>query len=48
MPDRPKGRRGTPTPSPVRQYGLTKGLSTYTPENKQFVDQENSRSFPRT
>ena len=40
MPDRPKGRRGTPTPSPVRQYGLTNGLTTYTPENKQLLTQQ--------
>lgn len=35
MPDRPKGRRGTPTPSPVRQIAINHGISSHTPKTKQ-------------
>ena len=32
MPDKPKGRKGEPTPCPVREEALKLGLPTYTPE----------------
>ena len=32
MPDKPKGRKGEPTPCPVREEALRLGLPTYTPE----------------
>ena len=35
MPDRPKGRKGTPTPSPVRQLAIDKNIPTHTPKTKQ-------------
>lgn len=32
MPDKPKGRKGTPTPCPVREEAQKLGLPTFTPE----------------